>query len=152
SADAIENDDLIRGVGFLFDRADEMKMPVVANLSLGGDFGSHDGTMLWENTLAAFVGPDHPGRALVVAAGNSGSVAESALHESVRVTHGTTMRVPIATSGAANGGVQVWVTLRAGASLKVGLDSPDGEWISPIEEGMQAGHNKDGHNAGVIFG
>ncbi|MDB4994344.1 MAG: Ser-type protease, partial [Myxococcaceae bacterium] len=107
NVDGIENDDLLRGVQFLFNRADEMKMPMVANLSLGGDFGPHDGSMLWEKTIASFVGPEHPGRAIVVAAGNSGSIAEHAVHESVRVSKGTKMRVPITTRGAASGGVQV---------------------------------------------
>jgi subtilisin family serine protease len=152
NVDGIENDDLLRGVQFLFNRGDEMKMPIVANLSLGGDFGPHDGTMLWERTIASFVGPEHPGRAIVVAAGNSGSIAEHAVHQSVRVSAGTKMRVPIATRGASDGGVQVWVTLRSGAKVSVGLDGTDGTWISPIGEGEQAGRNQDGYNAGVIFG
>ncbi len=152
NADAIENDDLLRGVSFLFDRADALGKPAVVNLSLGGDFGPHDGTLLWEKTLASFVGPDHPGRALVVAAGNSGSIIDTPVHESVRVTESTTMRVPVSTSGASAGGVQVWITLRPGAKLSIGLDGPDGTWISPVDEGNQVGKNQDGYNAGVIYG
>jgi subtilisin family serine protease len=62
------------------------------------------------------------------------------------------MRVPVRTSGAEAGSVQVWVALRPGANVKVGLDGPDEEWISPVVEGEQAGRNRDGYNAGVIFG
>jgi len=153
SQESIENDDLLRGVGFLFDIADHYeKKPIAANLSLGGDFGPHDGTSLWEQALASNVGPDHPGHALVVAAGNSGSIVENPIHQSVHVTSGTTLRVPVHTTGADDGAVEIWVTLRAGASLSIGLDGPDGEWISPIDEGTQRGKNASGYNAGVIYG
>jgi subtilisin family serine protease len=151
-SDGIENDDLVRAVQFMFDRADADKRPMVVNLSLGSDFGPHDGTFLWEQVIASHVGPNFPGRSIVAAAGNSGSVVESPIHQSVRVTKGATMRVPVQTSGAQSGSVQIWVTLREGADLKVGLDGPDGEWVAPVAEGHQNGKNTDTYNAGVIFG
>jgi MYXO-CTERM domain-containing protein len=151
-SDGIENDDLVRAVQFMFDRADAAKQPMVVNLSLGSDFGPHDGTFLWEQVIASYVGPDHPGHAVVAAAGNSGSIVETPIHQSVRVTRGATMRVPIKTAGADAGSVQVWITLRPGADLKIGLDGPDGEWIAPVAEGHQNGKNTDDYNAGVIFG
>jgi len=151
-SDGIENDDLVRAVEFMFDRADAEKQPMVANLSLGSDFGPHDGTFLWEQAIASQVGPEHPGHIVVAAAGNSGSIVESPIHQSVRVTEGAVMRVPIRTRGASSGSVQVWVTLRRGADLKIGLDGPDGEWIAPIPIGRQSGKNERDYNAGVIFG
>jgi subtilisin family serine protease len=151
-SDGIENDDLVRAVQFMFDRADAEKRPMVVNLSLGSDFGPHDGTFLWEQTIAKHIGPDHPGRAVVAAAGNSGSIVETPIHQSVRATKGATLRVPIRTMGAESGSVQVWVTLREGADLKIGLDGPDGEWIAPINEGHQNGKNTSEYNAGVIYG
>ncbi|MBV9949127.1 MAG: S8 family serine peptidase, partial [Myxococcales bacterium] len=45
SEGGIANDDLMRGVAFLFDRADAMGLPVVVNLSIGTDYGPHDGTL-----------------------------------------------------------------------------------------------------------
>jgi hypothetical protein len=98
------------------------------------------------------VGPDHPGRAIVAAAGNSGSIVETPIHQSVRVNEGARMRVPIRTSGADSGSVQVWITLRANARLAIGLDGPDGEWIAPVSRGDQSGKNTEQYNAGVIFG
>ncbi|HVH42071.1 MAG TPA: S8 family serine peptidase, partial [Labilithrix sp.] len=148
----IENDDLVRAVNFMFDRATEEKRAMVVNLSLGSDFGPHDGTFLWEQAIAAQIGPDHPGRIVVAAAGNSGSIVETPIHQSVRVTRGARMRVPIQTGGAEAGAVQVWITLRRGADLKVGLEGPDGEWIAPVEAGRQSGKNTTDYNAGVIFG
>ncbi|WP_394843723.1 S8 family serine peptidase [Pendulispora brunnea] len=154
AATGISNDDLVRGVSFVFDRADAEKQPVAVNLSLGGDFGPHDGTTLWEQALASFVGPTHPGRALVAAAGNSGSIGGDAIHQSVHVASGATVRVPISTEGASDGGVQVWVSLRGSASLKIGLDSPSSTWISPIGEGETKGKkgDNDDYEAGVIYG
>lgn len=149
---SIENDDSLRGAGFIFDRADAMHLPVAANYSLGTDFGPHDGTSLWEQSLAAFVGPQHPGHILVAAAGNSGSIVATPVHQSVNVTPGSTIRIPVATSGAASGGVQIWATLRAGADVQIGLDGPDGTWISPISEGEQKGKSSAGYNSGVIYG
>lgn len=152
SGESIENDDLLRGAQFVFDRADAMKVPAVVNLSLGSDFGPHDGSMLWEKTLASYIGPDKPGRALVAAAGNSGSVASAPTHQTVRVSSGTRMRVPIETTGATKGGVQVWVTLRSKGKIAVGLDSPDGTWIDPVDEGSKRGKKEGDYSAGVIFG
>ncbi len=153
TGESIENDDLLRGAQFIFDRADFMKMPAVANLSLGSDFGPHDGSMLWERTLASYVGPDKPGRVIVAAAGNSGSIVTAPSHQTVRVTPGAQVRVPIETNGATKGGVQVWVNLRpTKGAMAIGLDGPDETWISPVDEGTKRGRNQGGYNAGVIFG
>jgi subtilisin family serine protease len=152
ASDSIGNDELLRGVDFLFDRADAMHQPAVVNLSIGTDFGPHDGSMSWEQTLAGYVGPTHPGHALVAAAGNSGSITDIAVHQSVHVSDGTMMRVPIVTGGATNGGVQVWVAMHGGADLRVGLDGPDGTWISPVAGGSSAGKNTNDYNAAVYNG
>lgn len=152
TSDGIENDDLTRAVEFMFDRGTAEKKPIVVNLSLGSDFGPHDGSLLWERAIAAQIGPDFPGRIVVAAAGNSGSIAETPVHQSVRVTSGTRMRVPIVSSAAESGSVQVWITMRRGASLEVGLDGPDGEWIAPVGRGRQSGKNTSSYNAGVIYG
>lgn len=149
---SFENQDILTGTQFIFDRADAMNMPVVANYSLGSDFGPHDGSTLWEQALASFVGPSHPGHALVVAAGNSGSVVETPIHQNVYVSAGATVRVPITSAGAQSGTVQVWVTEHPGASLSIGLDGPDGTWISPVADGAQSGKNTADYNAGVIHG
>ena len=152
ASEAIDNDDLVRGVQFIFDRADAMNKPIAVNLSLGSDFGPHDGTFLWEQTLASYVGPDKPGHALVVAAGNSGSIVETPIHQSVRVTKGQVTRIGVSTGGATNGAVEVWAALREGAQISVGLDGPDGEWIAPVGDGQEKGKNGSGYNAGVING
>jgi subtilisin family serine protease len=151
-SESIEPDDLQRAVEFMFSVSDAEHKPLVANISLGSDFGPHDGTFMWEQAIASHIGPDHPGHAVVAAAGNVGSIVQSPVHQSVRVNKDTTMRVPIRTFGASSGSVQVWVTLRPGAEMSIGLDGPDGEWIAPVTQGDQAGKNTAEYNAGVIYG
>jgi len=149
---AIENDDLVRAVDFMFERGDAMKMPTVVNMSLGSDFGPHDGTTIWEQAITSHVGAAHPGHVLVAAAGNSGSVSSRALHQSIHFTKGSRTRVPIATEGGVQGSVQVWITLRGDGSPAIGLEGPDGEWIPPIRNESQAGKNTATYNAGVVYG
>jgi subtilisin family serine protease len=156
STGSFETDDLVDGVKFLFDRADAMKLPVAVNLSLGTDFGPHDGTMSWEQTLASFVGSANPGHVITVAAGNSGSIVfqpgQPLIHNSVFVDPGSTTRVPITTVGASNGTIEVWVATHPGASVSVGLDGPDGTWISPASGGQSKGKDGSGYTAGVVNG
>jgi subtilisin family serine protease len=149
---AIDNNNLVLGVQFLFDRADFMQKPIAVNLSLGSDFGPHDGTAAWEEVLASYVGPGTPGHALVAAAGNSGDIVSVPVHESVHVAPGSRMRVPISTQGAKGGALDVWIAMRPGTTLSVGLDGPDGQWIAPVSDGNEAGKNTAGYNAGVING
>ena len=150
--ESIANDDLLRGVSFLFNRADFMKLPVVVNLSIGSNFGPHDGSMDWEQALASHVGTAYPGHALVVAAGNYGSIVDTPVHQSVRVSPTATMRVPIPLAAPANGGVQVWIAMHAGAELQVGLEGPDGTWISPVSAGQSGGKTASAYTAGVYNG
>jgi hypothetical protein len=155
---SIVTDDVLTGVAFLFDRADAMKLPIAANLSFGTDFGPHDGSMSWEKALAAFVGESAPGHALVVAAGNSGSVASSPatspIHQTVHVTPDATLSVPIVTTGSLlpPAEVDVWVTLTSGSSVSVGLDSPDGTFIAPVPSGQTGSNDSSGLTATIVHG
>lgn len=150
--DSIDNDDLVRAVGFMFAVADRMKRPMSVNLSLGSDFGPHDGSMMWERAIASFVGPSHPGRAIVAAAGNSGSVAEQAIHQSVHVPRGATVRVPITSKAVTSGAVQVWATFRGTTRIGLGVDSPLGEWVPPVAEGAEDGERGESVTVGVVNG
>lgn len=147
------NDELLRGVAFLFDRADEMHQPVVVNLSLGSDFGPHDGTLAWEEAIAKQVGSTRPGRAFVAAAGNSGSVAESPIHQTIHVNRGERARVPLSAPDASqNGSVDIWVAMHSGADLGVGLDAPDGTWISPVGDNDTGGRVTNDYAAAIYNG
>jgi len=145
---AILDADVLRAARFVFERANELGVPAVVNLSLGSDFGGHDGSSGLERGLAALVGPEHPGRAIVVAAGNSaGLYAELTpelpgpfgIHTEVHVPRGASALVPIVTPGSGSGGVQgavyAWIATRAGDELKIGVEDSSGTVIEPVESG-----------------
>src|SRR5258706_3325869 len=106
SLEEVADTDISTGARFIFDRAEALGMPAVINLSLGGDFGPHDGTTPLEKALASMVGPDHPGHALIVAAGNSGVLYQGdtpqqtlGIHTQARATHHVPAPVPVLAPG-----------------------------------------------------
>ncbi|MGC4087965.1 MAG: S8 family serine peptidase [Polyangiaceae bacterium] len=124
-----------RGVKFIFERASELAEPAVVNLSLGSDLGAHDGSSALERVLTEFVGPDNPGRAIVVAAGNSAGLTQLAdspfagpfgVHTELTVRPGSPLELPIVTprqgQETTSGGVTVWLATRAGDALEVGVE------------------------------
>jgi subtilisin family serine protease len=152
--------DILNAARFIFDRADALGMPAVINISLGSDFGPHDGTSVLEKGLAALVGPGNPGRVIVLAAGNSGALyrlgdsGPFGVHTEAHVPASATTRVVLQTPGAdgdLDGGGFVWVTFRPGDEVSVGLEGPGGSvWISPTDPGDESGYEDDEISAGVI--
>lgn len=61
--------DIIEGITFIFDKAEELAKAAVVNLSLGGHYGPLDGTSIFEQFITELQGE---GRIIVAAAGNSG--------------------------------------------------------------------------------
>lgn len=121
---------------FVFERAQELGLPAVLNLSLGGDMGPHDGTTELERSLATWVEHDAPGRAVVVAAGNSGRLepgngiypSPHGIHTEVHVPRGALARVPILVpgSGTLDAAFFVWIATQPGDSLRVAVEERDG--------------------------
>ena len=154
--------DILRATKFIFDRAAFVGTgappPLVCNLSLGGDFGPHDGTSALERGLSALVGDDKPGRAIVVAAGNSGGLIDigagpsSGVHTEARVTPGGITRVPLRASESTTGAGFVWITFRPGDAVDVALEGPDGSrWVGFQSPDSEAGYDdKNGTTAGVV--
>src|SRR6185437_3048855 len=143
--------------------------PVVVNVSLGSDYGPHDGTSTIEKGLSAFVGDAFPGRAIAVAAGNSGEISAHGdgtlplctgdgwlcgVHTEVHVAPGEETRVPIVAGAATDGQGYVWVTFLPGDDVEVGLEGPGGsEWVGYTGRADQGSYN-DGSgtsaNTGVV--
>lgn len=61
---------IIDGIAFVFARAAELGRPAVVNLSLGADFGPHDGSDVMALMIDSLSGP---GRIVVSSAGNTGN-------------------------------------------------------------------------------
>jgi subtilisin family serine protease len=85
--------DILAGVQFVFNKADSLNMPAVANLSLGGHFGSHDGKTLADIAMSSLTGP---GRVIVAAAGNEGQQLIHASHQTTGTTPETGTYTPVA--------------------------------------------------------
>lgn len=152
--------DLVNATRFIFDRADALGMPAVVNLSVGSDFGPHDGTSSLEKGLASMVGAQKPGHVIVVAAGNSGSLyvfsdgrGPAGIHTEARVHESAVTRVPLVAPGAAGGQGFVWITFRPDDDVSVGFEGPDGEeWIGLVDPGEEAGfEHEDGVTTAAVI-
>lgn len=67
----LDDTHLIDAMNFIFDKADDLGLPAVINMSLGGHVGAHDGTDPVEQEIDSLVNAQ-AGRAVVVSAGNEG--------------------------------------------------------------------------------
>lgn len=63
-------DGIVAAMDYIFQVAADLGLPAVVNMSLGSDFGPHDGTRPWEQMIDGLVGP---GRIAVASAGNAGA-------------------------------------------------------------------------------
>ncbi|HET9955773.1 MAG TPA: S8 family serine peptidase [Polyangiaceae bacterium] len=133
--EAILDPTVLRAVDFLFDRAESAGAACVINLSLGSDMGAHDGSSALERGLSSYVGAQHPGRAIVVAAGNSGGVYSGVtsaypgpfgVHTEVHVPAMSPTRVPLVwqkpRKAGLTGAIDAYVAFRAPDRVRVGVE------------------------------
>jgi subtilisin family serine protease len=157
--------DVLKAVKFVFDRARELGMPAVVNLSLGSDFGAHDGSSALEAGLSSLVGPAFPGRAIVVAAGNSAGLYDGlvsaypgpfGVHTEVHVPRASFSRVPLLTpartGNTVNGTAFVWLAFREGDEVSVGVERKDGTLLEPLGVGHGSEVDAGGYRVGVLNG
>jgi subtilisin family serine protease len=146
---SITDGDILNAVGFVFNRADSMGLPAVVNVSLGGDFGPHDGTSPLELGLSRLVGADKPGHAIVTAAGNSAGLiidgtATYGAHTEARSVRGARTRVvlksPIA-GQTMSGSAYVWINFRGNDDVSVGLSVNGEVQLDPFASGEQGAKN-----------
>src|SRR5262249_18338556 len=69
-ATTFQTADIIDGVNYIFQKAAALGKNAVVNLSLGSQFGAHDGTEDFDTAMNAMTGP---GKIICVAAGNDGN-------------------------------------------------------------------------------
>lgn len=81
------SDAVVDGVNYIFSRAAELRRPAVVNLSLGSQWGPHDGTLPEEEALDSLAGP---GRIVVAAAGNDGDNGNATPASGALRIHGST--------------------------------------------------------------
>ncbi|HJX26632.1 MAG TPA: S8 family serine peptidase, partial [Thermoanaerobaculia bacterium] len=81
---------IIDGMNYIFEKADDLGLPAVINLSLGTQLGAHDGTSPIEEEIDALVTTQN-GRAVVVAAGNE---AADSIHAEINAASGVAVVGP----------------------------------------------------------
>lgn len=126
---------VVGGVQFVFDEAARLGRPAVVNLSLGHQFGPHDGSSVFERLLSELCGP---GRLVVVAAGNDGA---RGIHASLPAGKGpdsVSFQVPsLPNPGDLVNvvGLEVWGP--PGRTSRFTLVFPDGRRIGPFHPGKE---------------
>jgi subtilisin family serine protease len=163
----IADSDVVLATQFVFERARDLGMPAVVNLSLGGDFGAHDGSSELSQVLASFVQGEQPGRAIVVAGGNSGELRRGlspdypepfGVHTELGLPEGRELAVPLLTPAGSNAlamtdaSLFIWLNLSAAADMDVGLELPDGTRIGPIALGQVETRSSEQIVAAVVHG
>jgi subtilisin family serine protease len=125
--------DILDGVNYIFQRATALGKNAVCNLSLGSEFGPHDGTSDFETGLDALSGP---GRLISVAAGNDrgtnwhAGFSVPAGGDSVKFAVSSTTNLPLGTPTAAIDGYY-----NSPDNFTLTLRSPTGAIVGPITMG-----------------
>ena len=132
--------DVVDGVNYIFARAAQLGEAAVVNLSLGAQWGPHDGTLPEEEELDSLVGP---GRIVVAAAGNEGdnrnatpAATTDDLHAMLALAAGqsssVTLTVPSYTPapGTNNDLVVLQLWYAASDTLTITVVRPDGSSVT----------------------
>lgn len=120
---------------YIFQRAAELGKPAVINLSLGTDYGPHDGSTLEERGIDDLAGP---GRVVVVAAGNPGAANWSpqlrggyALHGEGALGEAFTFRFPTYDGSIGDDYVFFDLWYPGGNKCQVRVTTPSGATFPP---------------------
>lgn len=161
---SISDPQILLGAKFAFDRAADAGRPIALNLSLGSNFGPHDGTTLLEEGLAELGAGE--GRAVIVASGNSGAVYSLpgsnlpeplGSHTETSVHPGSETHVTLATAytGTAELEVYGYVSTQPGDEVQIAFRGGNGAVSGFVPRGRYATLSSkeigDGGNYSVIL-
>ncbi|MBD3288089.1 S8 family serine peptidase [candidate division KSB1 bacterium] len=143
--------DYFNALAFIDSIAAVFGKPYVANMSLGGNDGPHDGTLLEEQAIDQLIGAGHPGKAVVIASGNDG---DKKIHFSGTFTDAVTSfesRLKIE-EYETNSSIyddfvlfEMWYDGTANHSIK--LIAPDETEYGPVTSGSEFSRNTE--NGGI---
>lgn len=119
---------LLEAVDYIFTKAAALGRPAVVNLSLGTHGGPHDGSTLAEQGFDELL--RQPGRAIVIAAGNSHQ-ARGHASGAVRENTPRTLTWQIGAGDVTENELEVWYA--GGRALAVTLITPAGQRLGPVE-------------------
>jgi subtilisin family serine protease len=147
--DVTWSDRLQAALRFLNECAKEAELPLVVNMSIGGHFGAHDGTVAIERVIDAF--SDEPGRLVVKSAGND---RFAGLHARIHLSSAAPESLAIQLAGGAttaddfHATIEFWAESGSLDGVRLALRSDDGiaaiaqagpgssEWPSPAGDGL----------------
>ncbi len=130
--------DQILALTFIDSVAALLGKPYVANLSLGGHNGAHDGTSSTERFIDNLVGPGKPGKVVITVAGNDG---EADVHARVAVNSSSNSVISFNINayqpqgGAGNDMVVLDGWYDGAVKIGVKLTSPSGKSYGPVQPG-----------------
>jgi len=140
---------LAHAIAYCFEKAEELKMPCVVNLSMGFNGGGHDGNLAVEWIIDSLLSKS--GRAVVFAAGNEhrqtkGIYRRGSLRQGERgaIAWENGLLLPIGSGMVAQGDpspneVEIWYS--SDSELKVRLLAPGGDqasgWVAPGDSCVQ---------------
>jgi len=145
----LKSDNVVDALEYIFAKADALGLPAVVNMSFGTDIGAHDGTDPMEQAIDDLV-TAKPGRAVVVAAGNSRNAKN---HAEVKAQAGLTVAGPTITvssdydpqSGPTNDVILLAGYYNAPSSLTIQVVSPNGSIFSrSLSPGCKTTNSPDG--------
>lgn len=126
--------DVFDGVCAVFFRAEQLGLRAVVNLSLGANWGSHDGNTLYDCALDALL--TRPGRAIAVAAGNE---RQAKLNFDGQVVAGSPVRLRwrFEPGDRTQNTLRIFSEVRDGVPLlECSIRSDGAEIASPMREGQ----------------
>ena len=122
--------ELMMAVEYAYQKALEVQMPLVINLSFGTVYGPHNGTGLLETYLDEMMGRWKS--VIVVGTGNEGNAAG---HVHSTLQEGTDTVIPFSVAAGETGlNVQVWKSYTD--QFDISLQAPDGTQIGPLYENL----------------
>lgn len=134
---------IIKGVEYIFDRATALGKPAVVNLSLGHQYGPHDGTSVYESSLSGMVAT---GKIIVCAAGNDrGTNVHAEANIPSASSRTTSFAVP---SGVTRITIEIWYD--GGDTYNVMVTSPGASTSSVVTPGNSVSENVGGQGLVTI--
>jgi subtilisin family serine protease len=145
--------DIVNSLAYVDARATALGKPYVANLSLGGHAGAHDGTALEEVAIDNLVGVGKAGKAVVIAAGNDRSGAPRHAQGMVEAA-GLTINLGVPNyppqAGSFNDYVAVSLWYEASSDFRITLTSPSNHTFGPFSPNQWNGESGESTTDGLV--
>src|SRR5262245_52048755 len=127
---SFSNTGMLDGINYIFQQATLFGKPAVANLSIGGDFGPHDGSSTFESGVDAMV---QPGRLVVFSSGNNRGAQ---IHAEVLATApGAVITMSAANGAVLNRRFQINGWYNNTETINVEIQTPNGTIVGPVTLG-----------------